>query len=116
VPTIWADLLHHARAEGTDLSSLRDVVVGGSSCPRSLMEQYEQEFGVRLLHGWGVTEMSPIGTIAKPGGPVDDEAWAFRLTQGRLVCGVQARVCDPEGKILPNDGVSMGRSRPAGRG
>src|SRR5882757_5558269 len=108
VPTIWADLLHHARAEGTDLSSLRDVVVGGSACPRSLIEQYEEEFGVRLLHGWGMTEMSPIGTIAKPGGHEGDEAWDFWLTQGRLVCGVQTRVSGPEGQILPNDGASMG--------
>jgi len=108
VPTIWADLLHHARAEGTDLSSLRDVVVGGSACPRALIEQYEEEFGVRLLHGWGMTEMSPIGTIAKPDGHEGDEAWDFRLTQGRLVCGVQARVSGPEGQILPNDGASMG--------
>ncbi|MGY1723496.1 long-chain fatty acid--CoA ligase [Blastococcus sp. SYSU DS0533] len=109
VPTIWSDMLAYARKHGTDLSSLRDVVVGGSVCPRSLMEAYEKEFGVRLLHGWGMTEMSPIGTIAKPDGIADPHAaWALRLTQGRFVCGTQARIVGPDDEVLPRDGEAMG--------
>ncbi|MFD0854894.1 AMP-binding protein, partial [Actinomadura adrarensis] len=115
VPTIWSDLLAYARENGTDLSSLRSVVVGGSACPRSLMEAYEKEFGVRLLHGWGMTEMSPIGTIAKPDGITDeDEAWDLRLSQGRFVCGTQSRIVGPEDEILPNDGVAMGEVQTRG--
>jgi fatty-acyl-CoA synthase len=110
VPTIWSDLLDYARQHaGTDLSSLRSVVVGGSACPRPLMEAYEAEFGVRLLHGWGMTEMSPIGTIASPAGDADDEAsWEFRMSQGRFVCNVQARLEAPDGTIAPSDGESVG--------
>jgi len=109
VPTIWSDLLGYARRTGADLSSLRDVVVGGSACPRSLMEAYQTEFGVRLLHGWGMTEMSPIGTISKPAtGDDDEEAWRFRMAQGRFVCGVQARLAAPDGSIAENDGTAVG--------
>jgi fatty-acyl-CoA synthase len=109
VPTIWSDLLTHARAHGTDLSSLRDVVVGGSVCPRPLMEAYQEEFGVRLLHGWGMTEMSPIGTMARPDGIDDpDRAWTLRMTQGRFVSGVQARISGPDDELLPHDGATTG--------
>jgi fatty-acyl-CoA synthase len=111
VPTIWSDLLDYARQHpGTDLSSLRAVVVGGSVCPRPLMEAYEREFGVRLVHGWGMTEMSPIGTIAaQPGDGADEElSWAFRMSQGRFLSGVQARLAAPDGTIVPNDGESVG--------
>jgi fatty-acyl-CoA synthase len=109
VPTIWSDLLHHARAAKSDLSSLRDIVVGGSVCPRPLMQAYQDEFGVRLLHGWGMTEMSPIGTIGKPAHDgADEQTWQFRMTQGRLVSSVRARLADPDGQLVPNDGVSLG--------
>jgi fatty-acyl-CoA synthase len=109
VPTIWSDLLSYARRTGADLSSLRDIVVGGSACPRWLMEAYQTEFGVRLLHGWGMTEMSPIGTISKPAtGDDDEETWQFRTAQGRFVCSVQARLAAPDGSIADNDGTAVG--------
>jgi fatty-acyl-CoA synthase len=108
VPTIWNDLLQLARTQDVDLSSLRDVVVGGSVCPMSLQRAYQDEFGVRLLHGWGMTEMSPVGTIARPDGLDDDTAWALRMTQGRFLATVQARVVAPDGNVLPNDGTSVG--------
>ncbi|MFC9223803.1 long-chain-fatty-acid--CoA ligase [Streptomyces hygroscopicus] len=108
VPTLWSDLLQHVRREPADLSSLRDVVVGGSTCPRSLMEAYEQEFGVRIIHAWGMTEMSPFGAIAKAEGLTGEAAWEQRLSQGRLLSGVQARVVGPDGSVLPWDGRSVG--------
>jgi fatty-acyl-CoA synthase len=109
VPTIWSDLLAYARRHRTDLSSLRDIVVGGSNCPRPLMEAYQTEFGVRMLHGWGMTEMSPVGTVGKPASDEDDETtWQFRMSQGRFVCGVQSRLAAPDGQIMPSDGVSVG--------
>jgi fatty-acyl-CoA synthase len=108
VPTIWNDLLQLARTQDVDLSSLRDVVVGGSACPMSLQRAYQDEYGVRLLHGWGMTEMSPVGTIARPDGLDDETAWALRMTQGRFVATVQARVVGPDGAVLPSDGTTVG--------
>jgi fatty-acyl-CoA synthase len=114
VPTIWNDLLQLARTQDVDLSSLRDVVVGGSACSMSLQRAYQDEFGVRLLHGWGMTEMSPIGTVARPDGLDDDTAWALRETQGRFVATVQSRVVGADGSVLPNDGVTVGEIQTRG--
>jgi fatty-acyl-CoA synthase len=117
VPTIWSDLHTYLFDHPVDMSSLRDIVVGGSACPSWLMKAYEQTYGVHLVHGWGMTEMSPIGSIAKPGlsGSSDEgDEWAFRATQGRLVCSVQARITGPDGTILPNDGVKIGEVQTRG--
>jgi fatty-acyl-CoA synthase len=108
VPTVWNDLLQLARTRDVDLSSLRDVVVGGSVCPMSLQRAYQDEYGVRLLHGWGMTEMSPVGTIARPDGLDEEAGWELRMTQGRFVATVQARVVGPDGAVLPQDGESVG--------
>ena len=64
MPTIWLGVLAHLRAEGGDISSLRTLVCGGSALPESLMRAYHDEFGVFMLHAWGMTEMSPLGSIA----------------------------------------------------
>jgi fatty-acyl-CoA synthase len=109
VPTIWNGLLQHVRAHGGDLSSLRVVPCGGSAVPRSLMEAFEKELGVRIVQAWGMTETSPVGSVAHPpAGTSGEEAWRYRDTQGRLVCGVEARLVGDEGKILPHDGTSVG--------
>lgn len=108
VPTVWSDLLAFARAAGTDLSSLRDVVVGGSVCTRGLIEAYEHDHGVRLRHGWGMTEMSPFGALAGRWAGDDEATWDLRVSQGRLLGSVQARVVGPDGAVLPNDGEHMG--------
>jgi len=92
VPTIWNGLLQHVRAHGGDLSSLRMVPCGGSAVPRSLMEAFEKELGVRIVQAWGMTETSPIGSVAHPpAGIPADEAWRYRDTAGRLVCAVEAK-------------------------
>jgi acyl-CoA synthetase (AMP-forming)/AMP-acid ligase II len=109
VPTIWNGLLQHVRAHGGDLSSLRMVPCGGSAVPRSLMEAFEKELGVLIVQAWGMTETSPIGSVAHPpaGTPADD-AWRYRDTQGRLVCAVEARLVGDNGVVLPHDGTAVG--------
>src|SRR5262249_1621673 len=83
VPTIWSDLLRHARqTPSCDLSSLRLVPCGGSAVPESLMRSLEAEFGVRVLQAWGMTETSPLASIARPPAEAEDP-WAYRVTQGR---------------------------------
>jgi fatty-acyl-CoA synthase len=109
VPTIWNGLLQHVRARGGDLSSLRMVPCGGSAVPRSLMEAFEKELGVLIVQAWGMTETSPIGSVAHPpAGTPADEAWHYRDTQGRLVCAVEARLVGDNGVVLPHDGAAVG--------
>jgi acyl-CoA synthetase (AMP-forming)/AMP-acid ligase II len=109
VPTIWNALLQHVRAKGGDLSSLRLVPCGGSAVPHALMEAYEKEVGVTILQAWGMTETSPLGSVAHPpAGCTDEEAWRYRDTQGRLICDVEARLVGDGGVLLPHDGKAVG--------
>ncbi len=109
VPTIWNALLQHVRAHGGDLSSLRMVPCGGSAVPHSLMQAYDKELGVFILQAWGMTETSPLGSVAHPPVGTDgDQAWAYRDTQGRLICEVEARLIGEEGVPLPHDGTAVG--------
>jgi len=110
VPTIWSDLLRHLDANGGDMTSLREVVIGGSACPPSLMKAFRERHGVQLVHAWGMTETSPLGSVARPpASATDDEsAFAYRMTQGRLPASVEARLVGVDGDIMPWDGVSVG--------
>ena len=109
VPTIWNGLLQHIRAQGGDISSLRLVACGGSAVPHALMEAFEKELDVLIVQAWGMTETSPIGSVAHPPpGATADEAWAYRDTQGRLVCAVEARLVGDGGAVLPHDGEAVG--------
>ncbi|MBO0890128.1 MAG: long-chain fatty acid--CoA ligase [Acidothermales bacterium] len=110
VPTIWNDLLRHGREHGADLSSLRVVICGGSAVPRSLMAGFEQEFGVNVRHAWGMTETSPLASIAIPPRDVadDEERMRIRLSQGRLLPEVEYRLIGDDGGVVPNDGTSLG--------
>jgi fatty-acyl-CoA synthase len=108
VPTIWTDLLAHLETHPADISSMESVIVGGAACPPALMRAYEPH-GVRILHGWGMTEMSPLGTVAHPPAGVDGEkAWAYRFTQGRHPASVEMRIIGPDGSVMPEDGTSVG--------
>jgi fatty-acyl-CoA synthase len=108
VPTVWYDILGLDPA-GVDLSSLRMILAGGAAVPRRLIEAYEQRFGVRVVQGWGLTETSPIAALAHPPKHVPaDRAMDYRVTAGRALGGVEARVVDDEGKVLPRDEVSTG--------
>ncbi|WP_432086011.1 long-chain fatty acid--CoA ligase [Streptomyces sp. bgisy095] len=108
VPTIWQGLLAEVTANPRDLSSMAQVTIGGAACPPSLMEAYDK-LGVRLCHAWGMTETSPLGTMAHPpAGLTADEEWPYRVTQGRFPAGVEARLVGPGGEHLPWDGESAG--------
>jgi fatty-acyl-CoA synthase len=109
VPTIWNGLLQHVRANGGDLSSLRVVPCGGSAVPHSLMEAYEKELGVFIMQAWGMTETSPLGSVARPpAGLTEEEGWRYRDSAGRLMCQVEHRLVGEGGVILPCDGESVG--------
>ena len=110
VPTIWNDVMNFLEREpGHDISSLRLVACGGSAVPLSLMQTFEQRHGVQIRQLWGMTETSPMATLAwPPPGTPDDEQWAIRSTQGRPMCGVEARIVDDAGTVLPNDAVAVG--------
>ncbi|HEU5416863.1 MAG TPA: long-chain fatty acid--CoA ligase [Streptosporangiaceae bacterium] len=109
VPTIWNGLLQHVRAHGGDLSSLRLVPCGGSAVPHALLEAYEKELGVRIVQAWGMTETSPLGSVARePVGVPEDQAWSYRDTQGRLMCLVEGRLVGEGGAVLPHDGEAVG--------
>jgi fatty-acyl-CoA synthase len=109
VPTIWNGLLQHVREHGGDLSSLRLVPCGGSAVPHSLMEAFEKELGVLIVQAWGMTETSPIGSVAHPPpGVTSEEAWHYRDTQGRLLCAVEGRLVGDNGAVLPHDGEAVG--------
>ena len=109
VPTIWTDVLRHVREHGGDLSSLRLVPCGGSAVPHALQEAYESELGVRILHAWGMTETSPLASVAHPPAvaPASQE-WHYRDSQGRVVCLVEARLAGEGGALLPSDGKAVG--------
>ncbi len=114
VPTIWTDLLNHLDANGGDISSLSEVVVGGSACPPSLMHAFWERYGVRIIHAWGMTETSPLGSVARPpAGATGEEEWAYRVTQGRVPAAVQVRLTGPDG-LVPSDGTSVGELEVAG--
>lgn len=109
VPTIWNDLLRFGETHELDLSSLREVVVGGSAVPPSLMKAYEDRYGLRIIHAWGMTEMSPLGSVSRPpAGVAADTAWTYRISQGRLPAAVEGRLIGPAGEIVPADGSSVG--------
>ncbi|MFQ5612450.1 MAG: long-chain fatty acid--CoA ligase [Anaerolineae bacterium] len=112
VPTIWTGLYHELKANPRDISSVRALVVGGSAMPRSLIEAYEKELGVNVLHAWGMTEMSPLGTVSKLQSHhralPDHEQWDVKARQGYMVPGVEMRIANEEGQELPWDGATMG--------
>lgn len=109
VPTIWQGLLGELTAHPRDVSSLTQVTIGGSACPPSLMQAFD-ELGMRVCHAWGMTETSPLGTVARPPAHAvgTEEESAYRLTQGRFPAGVEARLTGPGGERLPWDGESAG--------
>jgi fatty-acyl-CoA synthase len=109
VPTIWNGLLQYVRANGGDLSSLRVVPCGGSAVPHSLMEAYEKELGVFIMQAWGMTETSPLGSVARPpAGLTEQEGWRYRDSAGRLMCQVEHRLVGEGGVVLPCDGEAVG--------
>jgi fatty-acyl-CoA synthase len=113
VPTVWLGLHQHLEARGGGLGQLRRIGSGGSALPRSLMAAYEQQHGVEMLHLWGMTEISPLGSVASPTPDMNsmsyEEKLDYRMKQGRVMFGVDMKIVDETGQPLPHDGHSFGR-------
>jgi len=112
VPTIWLGLLGEAKKIGSKLESLKRTVVGGSACPPSMITAFREEYGVDTIHAWGMTEMSPLGSVnqplAKHGALPEAEQHRLRENQGRPVFGVELEILDDDGNPLPHDGEAQG--------
>ncbi|MFE4603967.1 long-chain fatty acid--CoA ligase [Kitasatospora indigofera] len=109
VPTIWSGLLDELDAGDYDTSALRMVVIGGSACPPALMKAFQDRHGISVVHAWGMTETSPLGTFAlPPGGLTTEQEWPYRLTQGLFPASVEARLAGPSGEFMPHDGAAAG--------
>ncbi|MDP8994557.1 MAG: long-chain fatty acid--CoA ligase [Pseudomonadota bacterium] len=112
VPTVWLSMMQHVDAIGGDFGRLRLVTIGGSAAPRAMIEFFVDR-GIRVGHAWGMTEMSPIGTVGAPPADWDEmgyeEQVALTCKQGRVPFGVEMRVVDDEGRVQPRDGKSSGR-------
>jgi fatty-acyl-CoA synthase len=111
VPTIWADLLKYAdEHEDADFSSIDRVICGGAAVPKTLMQQWQERHGLKIIQAWGMTETSPLGSVARPPVTVtdEDEHWEFRSKAGRINPLVDARLVGDDGQEVPWDGESTG--------
>ncbi len=112
VPTLWLGLLQVLEKGSYDISSLKAMPVGGSAAPRSMIAAYQKKYGVQIIHAWGMTEMSPIGTICKLKSHMDgweeDEQFNVRAKQGLPSPGVELRAIGEDGNTVPWDGKTMG--------
>jgi len=113
VPTVWLSMLQHLEKTGGNLGKLNRTGIGGSAVPRSMIEAFDRLHGVRVMQLWGMTEMSPLGTIGSPTPEIAAMSYeaelAFRVKQGRGLFGVEMCLKDDDGRELPRDGTSFGR-------
>jgi fatty-acyl-CoA synthase len=113
VPTVWQMLLAHLRATGGRLTTLKRVAIGGSAVPEVLIRAFHDEFGVDVLQLWGMTESSPLGTVATLTPEIAalpfDQQIPYKLKQGRPPVGIQLKLTDEAGKPVPHDGQAFGR-------
>jgi acyl-CoA synthetase (AMP-forming)/AMP-acid ligase II len=112
VPTVWLGLLNEMKQRGRKPEGLTDVIIGGSAAPQPMIEAFERDFGISVCHGWGMTEMSPIGTFGMLSPEMEqlplDEKVALKVRQGRRLFTVDMKIVDENGKELPKDGVVFG--------
>jgi fatty-acyl-CoA synthase len=110
VPTIWNDVLRAAEGNpDVDFSSLRGLVAGGAAVPRVMIEAFRDKYGLELIQGWGMTESSPLAAVSvPPAGTPKDEEIDFRVKAGRIMAGVEIRITDEDGTVLPRDGHAVG--------
>ena len=109
VPTVWAGLIDEMRKRGAKPAALHTLLIGGSAVPPAMIRALEEDFGVEVLHGWGMTEMSPVGTISRPEPGQDTETRiAARIPQGKRLFGVDLKIVDDDGARQPHDGVAQG--------
>ena len=112
VPTVWQMLLTHMKSNGLKFSTLNRTVIGGSACPPAMIQTFMDDYGVEVLHAWGMTELSPLGTLCtlknKHLTLSEPEQMKIRLKQGRAIFGVDMKIVDDAGKDLPHDGKAFG--------
>ncbi len=112
VPTVWLMLLKYLEETGKKLPHLDRVLIGGSACPRAIMEKFDHDYGVQVIHAWGMTETSPLGTVShiepEIAGLPYEEQLSYRLKQGRAPLIVEMKITDEEGRELPRDGKASG--------
>jgi acyl-CoA synthetase (AMP-forming)/AMP-acid ligase II len=112
VPTVWQMLLMHMKPAGLKFSSLQRTVIGGSACPPAMIQSFKDDYGVAVLHAWGMTEMSPLGTLCtlknKHLDLPADAQMKLLLKQGRAICGVDMKIVGADGADLPHDGHAAG--------
>ena len=112
VPTVWQGLLAHVEENDLRFSSMTRTVIGGSACPAAMIETFEKKYGVTVLHGWGMTEMSPLGTVGALKAGQDALPWeeqlAIKSMQGRAIYGVDLKIVGEDGQELPWDGETTG--------
>ncbi|MEL4181294.1 3-(methylthio)propionyl-CoA ligase [Roseateles sp. PN1] len=112
VPTVWLGLLNYVKANALKFSTFKRTVIGGSACPPAMMKTLQDDYGVEVIHAWGMTELSPIGTLAKlttrqlelP----KDKQQRLLEKQGKVVYGIDMAIADDQGRALPWDGVAFG--------
>ena len=118
VPTVWLALLQHLEASGGKLEHLRRVVIGGAACPRSIVKAFQETYGVEVVHAWGMTEMSPLGTICtlKPeyAALAGEARIDLQTKQGQAPFTVEMKITDDLGAALPRDGTTSGRLKVRG--
>jgi 3-(methylthio)propionyl---CoA ligase len=112
VPTVWLGLLNYMKQAGVRLSTLNRMVIGGSACPPAMLRAFQEDYGVKVIHAWGMTEMSPLGTLATLSWEQEqrspDDQRKLREKQGHVIFGVDMKIVGPEGNELPWDGVAFG--------
>jgi fatty-acyl-CoA synthase len=112
VPTVWQMLLSHMKPNALNFSSLKRTVIGGSACPPAMIDAFRESYGVDVLHAWGMTEMSPLGTLCtlknKHLDLPEEAQMKLRLKQGRCIFGVDMKIVNEAGESLPHDGKTYG--------
>jgi fatty-acyl-CoA synthase len=112
VPTVWLMLLQHLEKTNAELPALNRVVIGGSAAPRSMIEVFEQKYDVKVFHAWGMTEMSPMGTLGALKAGMEDlpleKQIDVKVKQGRAIYTVEMKITDDDGNELPSDGKAFG--------
>ncbi len=112
VPTVWQMLLSHMKPNALKFSSLKRTVIGGSACPPAMIDAFRESYGVDVLHAWGMTEMSPLGTLCtlknKHLNLPAEAQMKLRLKQGRCIFGVDMKIVNDAGEALPHDGKTYG--------
>ena len=112
VPTIWLGLINHAKQNNLKFSTFKRTVIGGSACPPAMIKTLQDDFGVEVIHAWGMTELSPLGTLsrlkAKHNDLPKDQKETILAKQGKGIYGIDMRIVDGDGKVLPWDGKAAG--------